>query len=182
MWSEKWIGFLVRRRTKLLGAVPIALLLVAHPTVGLYALGVCLIALGQAVRFWASGHIRKQEQLATSGPYAYVRHPLYLGSLLINLGWGAMVGRAEWAALLVVAYFLTHWPTMQAEERFLRQRFGAEYEDYCRRVPRLLPRLRPQERATQSFSWQLAFEKNHEGRNATWVVLLLLAYGIRLWW
>ncbi|MDH7570069.1 MAG: methyltransferase, partial [Armatimonadota bacterium] len=138
---------------------------------------------GELTRFWAAGHITKQEQLATTGPYAWVRNPLYLGSLLITLGWGMMSGEPLAAAVLLGSFLLTHLPTIYREERYLRSRFGSEFEEYCRRVPRLFPR--PWRRVTREeptgFSLTRALRRNREGKNALGVVLLAGLYGMLLW-
>src|SRR6266567_5974783 len=112
----------------------------AHPTWRWLALGALLIVPGLLIRALASGHVRKNEALATSGPYAYTRNPLYLGSLLIGVGFAA-AARSLWVtALLVVMFFAIYLPVIRGEEVYLRQRFP-EFEAYARRVPRMFPRL-----------------------------------------
>ena len=84
--------------------------------------------------------MQKNEQLATSGPYAYTRNPLYLGSLILALGF-ALAARSWWiAGILVVMFFAIYMPVIRGEEVFLREHF-AEFEEYARQVPRLFPRL-----------------------------------------
>lgn len=180
--GERLQAALIRRRTFLLAALPAAAVLLARPRLPLYVMGLALVFAGQALRLWSAGFLAKNERLATTGPYAWVRNPLYLGSLLLTLAWGAMSGRPEVAAGLLAAYFLTHWPTICAEERLLRERFGADYDDYCRRVPRLLPRPRRQPPGAGEFSWQRAWQANRERRGILGVVLLAAAYGSRFWW
>ena len=112
----------------------------ARPTWRFLALGAVLIVPGLLIRALASGHVRKNEALATSGPYAYTRNPLYLGSLLIGVGF-AVVSRSWWVGLvLVVMFFAIYVPVIRGEEKFLREKFP-EFEDYARRVPRMFPRL-----------------------------------------
>ena len=130
------------------------------------------VVAGIAVRVWAAGYI-VGEQLATTGPYAHMRNPLYLGSLLITLGWCAMAARADVAAVLLGVFFATHCPTIAAEERYLRERYGAEYEAYCRRVPRWLPR--PFVGGGGAFSWYKALYSNEERKHALAVVILAAA-------
>jgi protein-S-isoprenylcysteine O-methyltransferase Ste14 len=112
----------------------------ARPTWRFLAFGAVLIVPGLLVRALASGHVRKNEALATSGPYAYTRNPLYLGSLLIGIGF-TVAARSWWVgALLVVMFFAIYVPVIRGEETFLREKF-AEFDAYAKRVPRMLPRF-----------------------------------------
>jgi protein-S-isoprenylcysteine O-methyltransferase Ste14 len=115
----------------------------AHPTWRFIALGTIAIVPGLFVRALASGHVRKNEALATSGPYAYTRNPLYLGSLFIGIGF-AVAAQSLWIGLALVAmFFAIYLPVILDEEKFLRKKFP-EYDAYARRVPRLFPGLGPQ--------------------------------------
>src|ERR1035438_6557665 len=130
----------------------------AHPTWRSIALGAVSIIPGLLIRALASGHVRKNEALATSGPYAYTRNPLYLGSLLMGLGF-AGAARSWWVGLaLIVMFFAIYIPVIRDEEAFLRQKFP-EFEEYMRRVPRILPRLTPhsgnRNEESGEFSWKL---------------------------
>src|SRR5271166_1900153 len=114
----------------------------ARPSWRSLALGAIGVVPGLLIRALASGHVRKNEALATSGPYAYTRNPLYLGSLLIGLGF-AVAARSWWVGVaLVVMFFAIYLPVIRDEEAFLRRTFP-EFEEYARRVPRMLPRLAP---------------------------------------
>jgi protein-S-isoprenylcysteine O-methyltransferase Ste14 len=112
----------------------------AQPSPQSMALGTVLVVPGLLIRALASGHVRKNESLATSGPYAYTRNPLYLGSLLIGVGFA--VAARSWAVgvALVVMFFAIYLPVIRDEEAFLRQKFP-EFGEYARRVPRMLPGL-----------------------------------------
>ena len=102
--------------------------------------GVAVVALGLALRAAAAGHVKKDEELTTTGPYAYTRNPLYLGSLLIAVGF-AIASRSLWVALIVIALLAgIYWPVIRSEEEYLRARFPG-FDDYAHRVPRLLPRF-----------------------------------------
>ncbi len=94
------------------------------------------------VRAWASGHISKNERLATSGPYAHTRNPLYFGSFLIAAGFAVA---AHWALLLVVLAFfvLIYAPTMERERANISGRFPEDYEVYAANVPAFVPRPTP---------------------------------------
>jgi protein-S-isoprenylcysteine O-methyltransferase Ste14 len=112
----------------------------ARPTWRFIAFGAIVIVPGLLIRALASGHVRKNEALATSGPYAYTRNPLYLGSLLIGVGF-AVAARSWWVGVaLVVMFFAIYLPVIRDEEAFLRQRFP-EFDEYARRVPRMFPRM-----------------------------------------
>ena len=114
----------------------------ARPTWRFLEIGVIFIVPGLLIRALASGHVRKNEALATSGPYAYTRNPLYLGSLLVGIGF-AIAARSYWiGAALVLMFFAIYMPVIRSEEAFLREKFP-EFEDYARGVPRILPRILP---------------------------------------
>jgi protein-S-isoprenylcysteine O-methyltransferase Ste14 len=114
----------------------------ARPSWRFLALGAVLIVPGILIRALASGHVRKNEALATSGPYAHTRNPLYLGSLLIGVGF-AVAARSWWVGVaLVVMFFAIYLPVIRGEENFLRGTFP-EFDEYARRVPRMFPRIVP---------------------------------------
>lgn len=112
----------------------------AKPGWLLIGAGSAVVAAGVAVRAAASGHIRKNAELATTGPYAYVRNPLYLGSILIAIGF-IVAARSWWIGLGALLMFLAiYMPVIQAEEEYLRSVF-AGYAEYAKHVGRFLPRL-----------------------------------------
>src|SRR5277367_4240435 len=112
----------------------------ARPSWRFLVLGAVLIVPGLLMRALASGHVRKNEALAMSGPYAYTRNPLYLGSLLMGIGF-AVAARSWWVGVvLVVMFFAIYLPVIRDEEAFLRGKFP-EFGEYARRVPRMFPRI-----------------------------------------
>jgi protein-S-isoprenylcysteine O-methyltransferase Ste14 len=114
----------------------------ARPSWRSLIVGAVVVVPGLLIRALASGHVRKNEALATSGPYAYTRNPLYLGSLLMGLGF-AVAARSWWVgAALVVMFLAIYLPVIRDEEAFLRRTFP-EFEEYAKRVPRMLVRLKP---------------------------------------
>jgi protein-S-isoprenylcysteine O-methyltransferase Ste14 len=126
----------------------------ARPTWRSMALGLVGIVPGLLIRALASGHVRKNEALATSGPYAYTRNPLYFGSLLMGLGF-AVAARSWWVGVvLVVMFFAIYLPVIRDEEAFLRRTFP-EFEEYAGRVPRMLPRITAAGRGSGEFSLEL---------------------------
>lgn len=118
-------------------------ILLAKPTPVTRLVGAIVSVVGLALRAWSAGHIRKNDALATSGPYAHTRNPLYLGSFLLGLGF--TIASARWPlALLFVALFLgIYFPVMRVEASTLAGLFGESYERYARNVPLFLPRLTP---------------------------------------
>jgi protein-S-isoprenylcysteine O-methyltransferase Ste14 len=139
-WRMDWAKIARRIRVPLGFAFAVLYFWLAHPTWRFIGLGAVLIVPGLLIRALASGHVRKNEALATSGPYAYTRNPLYLGSLLIGIGF-AVAARSWWiGAALVVMFFAIYLPVIRDEEAFLRTKFS-EFEEYARHVPRMLPRI-----------------------------------------
>ncbi len=123
----------------------------ARPSWRSIAAGAALVAPGLLIRALASGHVRKNEALATSGPYAYTRNPLYLGSLLMGVGF-AIAARSWWVGVaLLMVFFAIYIPVIRDEEAFLRQKFP-EFDEYARRVPRLFPRLVPRSKSEDKVS------------------------------
>jgi protein-S-isoprenylcysteine O-methyltransferase Ste14 len=115
----------------------------ARPTWRFMLFGLIGVVPGLLIRALASGHVRKNETLATFGPYAYTRNPLYLGSLFIGVGF-AVAARSWWIGLaLLLMFFAIYLPVIRDEEAYLRQQFP-EFETYAQQVPRLFPRLTPQ--------------------------------------
>lgn len=97
---------------------------------------------GLWLRAYASGYVKKNAELAMTGPYAHTRNPLYLGSMLIAAGFALALASWAVAAVLAAGFAIIYIPTIASEERFLLSAFP-EFEEYCRRVPRILPRLTP---------------------------------------
>ena len=114
----------------------------SRPTPLSMAIGVPLSLAGLALRAWAAGCLAKNRQLATGGPYAYTRNPLYIGTLLVAAGLAVASRSIGLAALFAVVFLLVYLPVIQNEEQHLRQIFP-EYAEYAERVPALIPRLNP---------------------------------------
>lgn len=177
--------FLVRRRTTFTWIIPLILLAVVFglkPNAGGWAAwsaGVILVVLGEVVRFWAAGYIAKDSEIATGGPYAFVRNPLYFGSLLLTTGYALVSGLGWPAAVVLVGLFLLfHLAAIGYEEAFLKAKFGAAYLDYLRRVPRLLPS--PVPRASGSGGWSGAQAlRNREHVSAGFALVLTVLLSLR---
>jgi protein-S-isoprenylcysteine O-methyltransferase Ste14 len=114
----------------------------SRPTPLSMAIGVPLSLLGLALRAWAAGCLAKNRQLATGGPYAYTRNPLYIGTLLVAAGLAVASCSIGLAALFTAVFLLVYLPVIQNEEQHLRKIFP-EYAAYAERVPALIPRLKP---------------------------------------
>lgn len=166
--------FWTRWRVRLGYPVAITCFLLARPTPMCLTIGAGIAALGLVLRGAAAGHLRKHERLATSGPYAYTRNPLYLGSALLAAGF--LIASRSWvAAALLSAYsVLFYLVVMRREEQELRAQYGTAFDDYAARVPLFWPLVRPRELPGESgnegFSWNLYF-RNREYRAALgWLV------------
>jgi len=171
--------FLVRRRTFFSWALPLVLVLFADPWAPLLVMGASLVAVGVGIRLWASGHLVKSERLATSGPFSHLRNPLYLGSLVMLLGYCAMSAR-WWSYPLFLALFaLFYYPTIRWEEEFLRGKFGKQYEDYVLQVPCFLPRLTAAYPNGERFSW-LQAQRNGELTSAALAAVMIALFILRL--
>jgi protein-S-isoprenylcysteine O-methyltransferase Ste14 len=144
----------------------------AKPNASSIAFGTPFVLAGLLVRGVASGHLRKDEQLAITGPYAYTRNPLYLGSLIMAVGF-AVAARSIWIGLIVIGMFaVIYLPVIRAEESHLAQQFP-EFPDYARRVPRFIPRLSRSRRTPSSFTWELYWK--HREYNAVLGSLAMMA-------
>jgi protein-S-isoprenylcysteine O-methyltransferase Ste14 len=174
-WSAGWPKIARRIRVPLGFALAVLYLWLARPTWAFIGYGAIVIVLGLLIRALASGHVRKNEALAITGPYAYTRNPLYLGSLLIGIGF-AVASRSWWIGLaLVVMFFAIYIPVILGEEKFLRETFP-EFEEYERNVPRMFPRFTPHLKAGESsrgFSMELY--RKHREYNALLGALLMIA-------
>ena len=148
----------------------------ARPTGLSLIIGAVLAVPGLWLRGEASGHIQKNERLTTTGPYAYTRNPLYLGSLILA-GAFAVAARSWWIVVAMLVIFLViYLPVIRSEENFLRRNFP-EYTEYSARVPRLLPNWRASAKPGEGFSWEL-YRKHREynailGAVGIFAVLLL---------
>ena len=177
--------FAMRFRVRLGYPVALVYLAFARPLEQSIWIGAVIAVLGLCVRAAAAGHLRKHEQLATAGPYAHTRNPLYFGSALIAAGFlvaGRFWVNEGWIAAVVVAAYFGYFyrAVMKREEEELRARYGPVFEEYAARVPLFLPRLgRGAARAT-GFSWA-QYWRNREyqaalgvlsGIGALWALML----------
>src|SRR5437868_4839126 len=134
--NPRWTWSRIARRIRVpLGFVFAALYIwLANPSWISIAIGCVIAAPGVWLRAIASGHVKKNAELTTTGPYAYTRNPLYLGSIIIALGFG-VASRSPWIAVAIVVLFLAiYLPVIKSEEAFLRGAFS-NFADYANNVP-----------------------------------------------
>ena len=171
-------GLPSRLRVPLGWAAGIVALVLADPTPLSLAIGLPLAVLGEAVRLWAAGHIEKTKALATGGPYAHTRNPLYAGSVLLALG-AALAAASPWVALVVVLYFVAFYPSVVREEaKFLAEKFGPDYAAWARDVPAFLPRITPAGPRASRFDWARV-RANREWRTALSLPVIILLLVVR---
>lgn len=147
----------------------------ARPSAASLAFALLLVLPGLLLRAYASGYVTKNAALTVTGPYAYTRNPLYLGSIMMAFGF-AVAARSVWIAVfLVVLFALIYGPTILSEEEFLRSTFP-EFDAYAHAVPRLLPRLTPWRSSNAAVgSFSSALYLKHREYNAALGVCALYA-------
>lgn len=137
----------------------------AHPTARFLGLSLLLVVPGLLLRAYASGYVKKNTELTTTGPYAYTRNPLYLGSMLIAFGF-ALAARSIWIAIaLAVLFAVIYIPVIRSEEDYLRSVFP-DFERYAAAVPRLLPRLTAAPTAAEAGRFSAPLYRKHREYNA----------------
>ncbi len=153
-----------------------AFLWFADPVPWSLAAGLPVSLAGLGLRAWAAGHLAKNEQLTTSGPYAWLRNPLYLGTLLAAFGLVIAAQSVAVAAIFACAFGLIYLPVIELEEQHLRSLFPA-FDEYAARVPMLIPR-RPAQPSSKPFRWSV-YRRNREHKaflafviGAAWLVWL----------
>jgi protein-S-isoprenylcysteine O-methyltransferase Ste14 len=187
--AERFVGLLVRRRVPISFVLFSVLVLLdvfvfrSHPRDVLNladpvaTVAVLLVLSGLAVRSWAAGTLRKQRELARTGPYAWIRHPLYFGSFLMMVGFGTLVHDpiTLWVVAGPVAWL--YWQAVKSEERQIAALFPKQWTSYAASVPRFIPRrlVRP-----RFDDWSLAqWLRNSEYQAVIGSAVALVA--IKLW-
>lgn len=178
-------GKLFTPRQILVYATVAALIFLSRPVPGTFLAGCTLAAIGIAIRAWGCGHLRKNEDLVTSGPYAYVKHPLYLGTFLVALGGVLAAGSPELPGLLVwvlvgpaflIGFFGFYLPRKRrTESRRMAERFGDRYPAWAAAVPDFVPSLRAWPQASRSrWNWRI-YRGNNELEMDLLIVVLFAA-------
>ncbi len=160
-----------------------ALLLWLAARASLLYWGIAIALLGELLRLVASGYLEKGgPHITTSGPYAFCRNPLYLGSTLLGVGLSLAV-KPHWLAIAVALLLIVfHRSTIAYEESRLEIRYSEEFLEYRRHVPALIPRPRPWKGAQDArFSW-LKLRGNKELSRALWIVVFVASMVLLSWW
>ncbi len=145
------------------------------PIEPLFWVAIPFVALGLAMRMWASGHIVKNAELATCGPYALVRHPLYTGNITLMLGF-ALASALWWSGLLVALILYTFYPvTITYEDKQMRRKFGDEWLAWAPMTPALLPNFKNW-REDQAQTWSLKLSMRRNGEPVAAALMLYLMY------
>jgi protein-S-isoprenylcysteine O-methyltransferase Ste14 len=167
--QERILVALSRWRVQLGFCLAIPALYFAHATPASFLVWLPCVVTGLALRTWARGHLDRAERVCTGGPYGSVRHPLYLGSLLMGLGVSLMALPWAFAPLFVLVFTAMYWPKAIREEAYLGERFGDAYATYAATVPAIWPRFGSRAAATGAptrFEWRRV-RRHHEWQ--TWV-------------
>ena len=173
---------MARRIRVPLGFVFAALFLwLARPTWRSMALSLLLVIPGLWLRGYAAGYVKKNAELTRTGPYAYTRNPLYLGSMMIAVGFAWASGSLLLFAVLTIGFLAIYLPTIRSEEAYLREHFGG-FDEYARQVPRLLPRLTAAKSGVPAGRFSRERYLHHREYNALMgAAAIYAALALRLW-
>lgn len=144
-------------RTNLRRVFVIAVLLLSKPSLYPLIVGAGLVVIGQVIHFISAGYLVKKDSLTTGGPYRFVRNPFYVGNILYDSGLCLMANNIYIALVYLPIFYLVVIPRrIRKEERFLSGKFGPDYLTYCRKAPRIIPRLIPakSDEINGQFSWR----------------------------
>jgi hypothetical protein len=159
---------LSRLRVRLGHLAGLLAIYLAQPTPESLWVGTLLALAGESIRIWASGHIEKTRSLATGGPYAHTRNPLYLGSVIMAMGL-ASAAASWWTLALALGYLAVFYPAViRQEAAYLAGKFPEAYREWARGVPLFLPRLTPGGPRGTHFTWRRVWA------NREWRALLAI--------
>lgn len=162
--SRQWFAILF---------VPLVALL-GHTNLTLFVIGTVLVVIGEAVRLWASGHVKKNRILATDGPYGLVRHPLYVGNILVLLGF--CVASSLWWSYVLMVFLLWFYypPAIAYEDNKLHGIFGEQWENWSRDIHALIPSFKSKSAASSSeWSFKQSLMQNGEPIIALYLAIFL---------
>jgi protein-S-isoprenylcysteine O-methyltransferase Ste14 len=163
----------IRRIPIFIGAL--LLVIFAKPHFSGIVIGLVLIGTGEFIRIWAAGHLQKNENLTVTGPYAYVKNPLYIGTILITTGFCILADNIYLLAASTWIFCFHYIPyKKKVEGDRLKKIFGSQFEDYDQKVPEYIPRLTPYSNEKASWRFRYFIENSEEG------ILLMLVAGILL--
>lgn len=174
----KYLREPVRLRVHVGYVLILVLTFTAKPTSPLFLIGTAMIFAALPIRAWASGIVKKDEELAVEGPYSLCRHPLYVGNILIGFGF-CFINGAAWAFVAMLLYLAVFYPMeIRKESRKMDDFFGEEYQQYKDEVPLLIPRLTPYE-TLGGWSFEQYFYENKDIVNEG-IVFLCWVYTLTL--
>ena len=184
MSSSKIGNFLFKIRSFTPIPFILALFYFAKPIVLSTAIGMSFVVLGEFLRIWTVGYaggatrattLGAARDLVTTGPYSYVRNPLYLGNFLLSLG-VCIIANVIWLIpVLILGYLIQYLPIIAVEEMYLLESCGSVYQTYQEQVRRFIPQLHPyQSPSTHDFSWKRAFKSEKRTLTAIVCVIALL--------
>lgn len=162
--SRQWFAILFVPLVALLGTSNLLAFLV----------GVVFIIIGEAVRLWASGHVKKNKMLATDGPYALVRHPLYVGNILVLFGF--CIASMLWWSFVLMAFLLWFYypPAISYEDNKLRNLFGEQWENWSRDIHALIPTFKTKSpQGSSEWSFKQSLLQNGEPVIALYLLVFL---------
>ena len=163
----------MRKIPTFIGAALLVLFAEPHPA-GI-VVGLILIILGEGIRIWAAGHLEKNEALTVTGPYAHVKNPLYVGTILITCGFCILADNVYLLAAATMMFCFHYIPyKKRVEGDRLRRIFGSDYADYDGKVPEYIPRWTPYSDQKKPWRLKTLIENSEEG------IFLILAGGIVL--
>lgn len=151
----------------------------ASPTYYSFKTGFCFIISGLLIRIWANGYAIKTEKLTVSGPYALMRHPLYLGTMLIAIGFTIMLRTFYMGVLFIMVMAIVYYRTIKNEERALTEKHKEAYLDYKAKVPAILPTIFPYKKGEK---WHFSFARvleNHEYKLFIWVINIIIIFRLK---
>lgn len=145
--------------------------------------GIGFIILGLLIRLWSNGYAIKNDKLTTSGPYAFVRNPLYVGTFLLALGFVIVLNMGIWGVLFLIALGFIYRNTISDEQGSLKIKFGQAYIDYCTKVPAMWPTLTPY---SDGEKWPFSLDRlyvSKEHKPVVWIIVLLIFFHFktRVW-
>jgi protein-S-isoprenylcysteine O-methyltransferase Ste14 len=147
--------------------------------------GVGYIIAGLLIRLWSNGYAIKNDKLTTSGPYAFVRNPLYLGTFLIAIGFVIVLKSQppilEWVAggIFLLALSFMYYRTIQGEQGMLLEKYNGAYQDYCKNVPAMIPCLVPYSKGEK---WPFNLQRlinSKEHKPVFWIYIILVIFHLK---
>ncbi len=172
---QRWFKF----RFAVLYPFGVFIVLYATPDDNSLRIGAPFVGIGLLIRIWANGYAIKLGKLTTSGPYAFMRHPLYLGTMLIIIGFIIMLKIYFSGTLFIILMAAIYYKTIKKEELMLEDKFKENYVNYKKKVPAIFPTIFPyREGEKWSFSFRRLF-KSQEYKLFLWMIVLTIAFHLK---